>query len=271
MKTMHGITFQNPIPTDTVVFPDLPDRSEVHVWKIDTGKNNRISPGSLSDILSDDECAQMRRYRNPLDAARYATRHYWLRRILGGYCQRKPESVLIERNFEGQPKFSGFSVREPSGENSPLHKKSDNIEISISHSSDLALISVTAGFPTGIDLEYVDSSLDPTKLSDFCLSAREQELFSKLEYADRLSWFLKVWTAKEAALKYLGIGLTGDLRTYECRHGNELTLEVWAGHNDNYAEICRIVPIPAGKFFVTALAVPPQSFRSYRIFSVNCF
>lgn len=251
------------------MFPDLPDRSEVHVWKIDTGKTGNLREILAFGILSIDEQEKVHHFRRSEDALRYATSHFYLRKIMAGYCKISPESVSISKTTLGKPALDGLRLPAESVTAGGSSNRSKNIEFSISHSRDLTVISIVTEATTGVDLEYVDTSLDPTKLYDFCLSAREKEFFSDLGYDDRLLRFLRVWTAKEAALKYLGIGLTGDLRTYECRYRHEGTLDVWAVHEDNYSEICRIIPIPAGKDYVTALAIPPQSSGRYRIFSVD--
>ena len=77
---------------------------------------------------------------------------------------------------------------------------------SVSHSADLALITVTLDQPIGVDVERTAPIADLDLLIESCCAADER-LAMPSNSSDKLSAFYRCWTRKEAMLKAAGLGL----------------------------------------------------------------
>jgi 4'-phosphopantetheinyl transferase len=88
------------------------------------------------------------------------------------------------------------------------------LSFSVSHSGDVALIAIAPpGCVVGIDVEEVrPRTLDLEKLAARTMSAGEIERWRATPDRERLASFLQLWTAKEAYLKAIGVGVATDLR-----------------------------------------------------------
>ena len=96
----------------------------------------------------------------------------------------------------------------PYAENAP--------HFNLSHSGDWLLCAV-GDAPVGVDIE-VPRKISPALVRRTCTPAEQAFL------ADHPGCFLQLWTAKEAYLKYLGTGITGDLRNVNTVHDGKISL-----------------------------------------------
>ena len=108
--------------------------------------------------------------------------------------------------------FAGFRfLRTPRGkpyaENAP--------HFNLSHSGDWLLCAVSDA-PVGVDIE-APREVSPALIRRTCTP--EEQAF----LADHPGCFLQLWTAKEAYLKYLGTGITGDLRKVNTVHDGKIS------------------------------------------------
>jgi 4'-phosphopantetheinyl transferase len=81
----------------------------------------------------------------------------------------------------------------------------------LSHSGDVAVIAV-ATERVGVDVEVVRDRRYRDEVAHRIMRDDEFEEWSALPPADRTEAFLRTWTAKEAYLKHLGVGITRALR-----------------------------------------------------------
>lgn len=95
----------------------------------------------------------------------------------------------------------------------------DRISFNVSHSGAFAVIAIAADAVTvGIDVEEVRARHRLDALAQRILNDDEHAAWLLLDDADeRLRSFLQVWTAKEAYLKAIGIGVTTRLRDVPAR------------------------------------------------------
>jgi len=177
------------------------------------------------------------------DRDRFLMRKYLIRSIIAGYFDASPTDVRILKTPAGKPLFDGF------GDAIRTHR----LELSISHSHDCTLLAIATWAPIGIDIEFVDQNIDPDILLQFFCSNREQEWCKRDR--DRLSRFLRLWTAKEACLKLSGTGLSVDPREIECHP--EKPEGFFVEWKDGSFGPCRVIPIPVGKNYVASLAILP--------------
>jgi 4'-phosphopantetheinyl transferase len=99
---------------------------------------------------------------------------------------------------------------------SPISNPQSPISLSISHSRGHAFCAVVERpfSPLGADLEWVEARLDG--FAEDYFTAAECERVNRADEAMRDVLITAVWSAKEAALKALHLGLTVDTRAVEC-------------------------------------------------------
>lgn len=113
-----------------------------------------------------------------------------LRTVLGAHLARPPEAVAIVLGGAGKPRMADGS----------------SLGFSVSHSFRQVAVVVHPTRHVGIDVEFAGRALDVDLLTRTVLSPADR---SRVEAAgaDRRDEFLRVWTAREAALKAGGLGL----------------------------------------------------------------
>ena len=121
-----------------------------------------------------------------------------LRAVLSEHLHLPPDRVLLERDPGGRPVVGGSS----------------GLEVSVSHTADLVLVAVAAGYRVGVDVELVRDG--PWRLLPrHALTANELGVLEQCPPAERNTDLLRYWTRKEALLKAAGIGLALDPREVE--------------------------------------------------------
>ncbi|SFD47911.1 4'-phosphopantetheinyl transferase [Paracidovorax konjaci] len=165
------------------------------VWRVplDLG---RPAPADDWAVLSPDEAARARRLRQPADGVRAVRTRAALRRLLGERLGVPAPDVPLGTGPWGRPRLASGT----------------GPDFNVSHSGDCALIALSErGLAVGVDIERTDAILqgtpvDRAALEALVLSCREQGAAP----AVRLP-FPAVWTAKEAVLKCLGVGVAEHL------------------------------------------------------------
>ena len=85
--------------------------------------------------------------------------------------------------------------------------RSEHAFFSLSHSGELAALSLSETREIGIDIEKMRSDKDYDALAKFALNEKELESYKSCEH------FLKLFTAKESLAKAEGRGLKSDVKT----------------------------------------------------------
>ena len=103
---------------------------------------------------------------------------------------------------------------------SSLHKKkvgriNRNVCYSLSHSGDI-LICAVSRYNIGADCQIINISdaQNCRKIAERFYSSEENQALSALDGADYIDKFFKIWTMKEAYIKYTGKGLAEGLTTF---------------------------------------------------------
>ncbi|MFO1041461.1 MAG: 4'-phosphopantetheinyl transferase superfamily protein [Planctomycetaceae bacterium] len=170
----------------------------VHVpLETDDGQLDR-----LKSILSPDESTRADRYKVPQPRRHFIACRAVLRLLLGECLNCSPAEVRFDYGSHGKP-----ALRQPDG-------ASPRIEFSVSHSSDQALIALTADRLIGVDIEQQDRAVRIHKLAQRFFSPREATELMRLPEADQQAGFFRGWTSKEAYLKATGFGLSFPLNKF---------------------------------------------------------
>jgi 4'-phosphopantetheinyl transferase len=176
--------------------------NQIHVWAWPLN-----SPAGFSDyeksqigLLNTEELQRYHRFHFEADRARFAIAHVNMRRILGAYLDREPESILFRTNSFGKPELATEA-------RTPL------LYFNLSHSRKIALLALSMDTELGIDIEDI-RPIDPD-VADSHFSPTELASLSSLKGEAWLKGFYHCWTRKEAILKAEGVGLNLPLDSFD--------------------------------------------------------
>lgn len=151
---------------------------------------------SAFETLTDDERARAARFLRHEDAVRFLATRTALRESIGASLGILPARVRFRYDEVGRPSV----VDAPGG-----------FDFNVSHSGDFALIALSRERRVGVDIESKRATRDWRALAQTVFAAREHAFVEALPDHARLDAFFAVWTAKEALLKAIGVGITGGL------------------------------------------------------------
>jgi phosphopantetheinyl transferase len=159
----------------------------VHVWRADL---TAVEDG-LEDLLSADERSRAARILPERNRTLWARSRGVLRSLLGCYLDHDPRELRFMLGPHGKPALLSEGPTRPDA--------GEDLRFNLSHSGGLALIAVTAAHEVGIDLEH-----------------------ARKRYTAE---FLRMWVAREAAVKCRGTGLAMSQAT-------SLDAELWTAGLD---------------------------------------
>ena len=87
-----------------------------------------------------------------------------------------------------------------------------DLSFSVTHSGAFALVALAERAVVGIDAETVHPRAHLDRLAERVLDADALAAWAKAPAAEQLTQFLRAWTAKEAYLKAVGLGIATKLR-----------------------------------------------------------
>ena len=145
------------------------------------------------EVLDPGERAQFRQFANSRLATAFAIRRAARRIILAKYLGAEPSEVPIRDARSGKPGLPGLP----------------DLHFNTSHSGDLGILAVASRFSVGADVERV-RPIDAKALGARILSPSERLELDHAEPDAHDAGLFRVWTAKEAVVKGIGVGL--DLR-----------------------------------------------------------
>ncbi|MEL6493783.1 MAG: 4'-phosphopantetheinyl transferase superfamily protein [Cyanobacteria bacterium J06623_7] len=179
--------------------PTLKDR-EIHIWRA-----NLELPLSnlerLTTFLSADEIIRANRFRFPQHQRRFIASRGILRQLLGNYLGINASKLVFAYEARGKP-FLALP-------------QNQSLQFNISHSHEYALLAFTREHQIGVDIEYQRPIPDALKIANRFFSATESQLLKQAPESEQANLFFQLWTAKEAYLKALGMGLSGSLSSVE--------------------------------------------------------
>jgi 4'-phosphopantetheinyl transferase len=168
-----------------------PSAGTVDVWRIDLALGCNADIDDDIAVLSRDERVRLA-WRQGIVRARFARAHAALRRVIATYEGMAAAAVEVST-----PYGSGPQTR-------------TGLELSLSHSDEIALVAVAAT-PVGVDVESLVvaecAGGDLEDMAEMILSDRELEILSESAPHMRPVTWLRSWTRKEAWMKANGFGL----------------------------------------------------------------
>jgi 4'-phosphopantetheinyl transferase len=152
-------------------------------------------------ILSEEERRRASSFVFVEDRRRYIQAHVCLRQILSQYTSRSAGSLRFRSTESGKP------FLEDSGGSSPLN-------FNLSHSAELAVVAVTTAAEIGVDVEQIRPIPEWEDISRSTFHPDEADWVRSCPSELRNEAFFQVWTAKEAYVKAMGLGLAHPLDSF---------------------------------------------------------
>jgi 4'-phosphopantetheinyl transferase len=172
----------------------------------------------------------------------------WRRRVvgraalkiaLGRYLDREPRSLRISAGPNGKP------ILEPTGGRpAPC--------FNLAHSGDLCLIAICDRGEVGVDVEEIRERPHRDRLVEARFAPSEADEILRRTGEERMRAFYRCWTRKEAYLKALGIGLSGDLGAFAVSVSDRPAL---ISPLDGDAEEWSLFDVEVGRAHAAAIAV----------------
>ncbi|WP_245800379.1 4'-phosphopantetheinyl transferase family protein [Thiomonas intermedia] len=166
--------------------------------------------GPAFAVLSDEERASAARFLRHEDAIRFATTRVVLRHALAKRSDLAAGGLQLQRDEVGRPRLASTKdhMRIP-------------LDFNVSHSGQHALIALATGRRVGVDIEARRSDLNWEMLSTAVLAPHDEAQVAALPAHLRIEAFYDVWTAKEALLKALGIGIGSGMTWFSVLGGKD--------------------------------------------------
>jgi 4'-phosphopantetheinyl transferase len=174
---------------------DLPP-GEVQLWwaSLDVSDSEI---GRLRGMLAPAELQRADRFRIAAAARRFVGARAALRMILCRATGAAPAEVEFLFGERGKPSLPGRGIF-----------------FNASDSGDYVVIALSSA-EVGVDIEIVRTLRRNNRLAERVCTDREIEMLARTPEEDRDALLLRLWTCKEAALKAVGIGLSGGARNVE--------------------------------------------------------
>ncbi len=169
---------------------------EVHLWWARVSEANEHLD-RLRPMLNSDELERAARFRVEGAAQRFVVARAVLRSLLGRATGVDPADVVFAYGEHGKPRLEAGG---------PSFNASD--------SGDFVVVGL-ASEELGVDVEAMRPLARRERLALRICTERELEAFETIPEAERDAAILRLWTCKEAALKAVGIGLSGGVQNIE--------------------------------------------------------
>jgi 4'-phosphopantetheinyl transferase len=168
--------------------PYLKD-GEVHIWHACFSDNVKYIQ-RFASFLSKDEHQKAENYKFFKDGQDFIISRGILRSLLSYYLKEIPENIEIIYGLWGKPYVL---TKQP-------------LYFNLSHSRNSILCAIAKNYEIGIDIEYVDSTLDLEGIALNILSPKELAYWKNVKPEAKADTFFKLWVSKEAFLKASGKG-----------------------------------------------------------------
>lgn len=176
-------------------------KSEIHIYRINFSlwKEYIFEESDSLKFLQSDELKKVNNLKFREDKERALMTFYLRRKILSSYLEISPEKIFFNSNRFGKP----F-----------IHPDlNSDIRFNYSHSGDYLILAVCNDSELGIDIEEIKEIPELEWLAENNFSDSEFLAFISFNNdKERLNFFYKIWTRKEAILKGMGTGITNDLK-----------------------------------------------------------
>jgi 4'-phosphopantetheinyl transferase len=163
---------------------------DVLLWQVDIGFDLALDDAAFA-VLSAPEHHHARRFHRSQDALRFATVRAALRSQLASHTGVDAERIAIEPDAFGRPALAAPGA----------------LDFNVSHAGSHGLIALSSCRRVGVDIELCRPGFDWRQIAATVLSRHEASCLEQLAAESQTAAFYNCWTAKEALLKALGVGI----------------------------------------------------------------
>ncbi len=166
------------------------DSKCVHIWLASLIENEK-DVLLYQSVLSQQELVRTSNYKFSKDQSCYILSRGILRCLLSRYLEQKPQDINILCSPWGKP-----------------HLLQDfHLYFNVSHSKDYVIYAFSSKYEVGIDIEYIDPTIDIDCIIPSILSSpQEFTYWQTIKEKEKINSFFKLWVCKEAYLKACGKG-----------------------------------------------------------------
>lgn len=176
-----------------VAGPPLLSSNLVQVWRMSLAvAEPRL--GRLLPTLSPEEKERAAAFKFETHRRHFIAARGQLRRLLGAYLQRAPESVALVPGAYGKPELA-------------RGQGDDALRFNLSHSEEAALFAFGHGREVGVDVEKIRGGVDELAIARQVFATADVRQLEALEGGVRTEAFFHAWTRLEALAKVSGQGL----------------------------------------------------------------
>ncbi len=200
-----------------------PNPETILVWQADLS-----SVEAALDSLSPEERKRAAKLARPEIHNAFVASRIFLRQTLSLILHCCPSKLQIKASPTGKPHL-------------PDHP---HLHFNLSHCGFHALLAI-ASAPIGVDLENTDRSLDCIALAQRFFHTNERQAVTTSLTPNKE--FFTIWTAKEACLKAVGIGLRTELSSFDVSDilfSGTCTVSLHDDRSNQMAIFARALPLP---------------------------
>jgi 4'-phosphopantetheinyl transferase len=152
-------------------------------------------------MLSPEEQQRAEQFRIVAPRRRFTLARAALRALLSQYLDIPAAEIALTEDPNGKPRLAQQSCSMP-------------LRFNVAHSDELALVAMSHGGEMGVDVERLRAVSHWEEIAKRYFHDSESDAILSSAHEERAPAFLRCWTAKEAVLKALGVGLSGALTSF---------------------------------------------------------
>ena len=169
---------------------------DIEIFAIDLTESPKRREIAL-DLLDEREAARYDRFKVEGARRQFLFCRSALRMLLGDKLGRQPKQLSFESGKFGKP-------------HAVVDGKRPSISFNVSHSGDDGLIAIATSRSLGVDLEQRRPLSDLDGVAAKVFGSSERDALSGLVGSDKVTFFHRLWTFKEALIKAKGTGFSYD-------------------------------------------------------------
>ncbi|SOY66755.1 4'-phosphopantetheinyl transferase [Cupriavidus taiwanensis] len=172
---------------------------QLSLWQVELADPGHARAIAAADCLCQTEQAHCATLRQAADRRRFTGARVALRTVLAQWLDCAPSTLRLRTGSHGKPYVEAAGAP----------------AFNVAHAGDYAWIALAEAGEVGVDIERIDPALGQAEMHEIaahCLTPRERAWLALLPAHARPRAFFTLWTAKEALLKALGLGIADHLR-----------------------------------------------------------
>jgi len=212
------------------------EEPSIHVWGYVLEGDARTI-GRCNAWLSGEERLRAARFIRSEDQQQYILARGGLRFLLSSYTGLDPAALLMQQGPEGKPGLDIHGVGP------------QRVRFNLSHSHGRMLVGIASQRDVGVDLEQIRSKTEIMKLAKRFYAPAEHDAIALQNASGQRDAFYRHWVAKEAFLKFKGVGLKfplGQCQVTMATDRGSAAIHWQKGPDEEERGFVKFLPLPDG-------------------------